>query len=150
MHISNVIIDLSIEDLNEFIADVAPDLKIHLNDIQPDGFRGHIKLLFWNIDFVARPSFTKNGEVALDVSAHKLVAIPGSIVKYQLKEAIKDAPPGIEVIQQSLRVHLPSILGPFGMALKVSELTMTPGMLRIGVENAVVPLGMIRGVGGGR
>jgi len=143
LHISNVTIDLCTDDLNSLIQDLAPDLKIRLTDIDDNGLHGHVKLLFWNIDFVARPAFTTSGEVALDVTAHKLVPIPGSLVQHQLKEAIKDAPAGIEVIQQSLRVHLPSLLAPLGMSLKVREITMMNGMLRIAVADAVLPLSMM-------
>jgi len=139
VRVSQVTIDLTSQDINEMIEEFAEDVKIQVTDIREDGIHGHVKLLLWNIDFTARPSTTGDGEVSLIVAAHKLVPIPSAIVERQLKSAVKDAPAGIDVIQQAIKVHLPSLLSPFGISLNVKELRAYQGFLRISVHGVQLP-----------
>jgi hypothetical protein len=139
VRISTVTIELSTEDINSLLEEFASETRIRLTDISPDGIRGHVKLFLWNVDFLAKPSFGIHSDVSLDVSAHKLVPIPSAIVQRQLKEAVKDAPPGVDVIRQALRVHLPSLLEPFGISLGLQELQCHQGFVRVTVDSVQLP-----------
>jgi hypothetical protein len=139
LRISHVRVDLAAEDINSLIADFAADANIHITHITPDGIHGQVKFLFWNIDFVARPSSDAENEVSVNVSAYKLVAIPDVIVNRQLREVVRDAPPGIDVIRNSLVMHVPSLLRTFGIGLKVKELQCHDGFVRLDVEDVEMP-----------
>jgi len=139
MRLSRVVIDVGISDLNEMLVEFMPDAKARVLDIQEQGIIGQVKLLLWNIDFVARPSSSKSDELAIEINASKLVPIPSAIVQRQLKEAIKEAPAGIDVIQQTLKVHLPSVLGPLGVNLAVRELSCHNGYVRLAVDGLSLP-----------
>ncbi len=139
MRVSHVEIRLTAADLNELIAEFAPDIQLRIMDIQSDGLRGQIKLLLWNIDFIAQPSSRAEGDqVSIDVTAHKLIPIPGALVQRQLKEAIKDAPPGVEVLQQSIKVHVPSILKPFDASIQIREFACHSGYIAIVLDECRV------------
>lgn len=139
VRISRVVIDLGIADLNEMLVDFLPDAKVRVTDIHEGGIIGQVKLLLWNIDFAARPNSSRPDELSIEVSASKLVPIPSLLVQKSLREAIKDAPNGIDVIQQALKVHLPSILNPLGIYVKIRELKCHNGFIRIGVEGIRLP-----------
>jgi hypothetical protein len=139
LRISHVRVDLTADNLNSLIADLAADANIRITEVTPDGIRGQVKFLFWNVDFVARPASEVQHEVSIDVAAHKLVAIPDAIVNRQLREVVKDAPPGIDVIRNSLVVHVPSLLRTFGIDLKVKELQCHDGFVRLDVEDVELP-----------
>lgn len=139
MRISRVVVDLGIADLNEMLVDFLPDAKIRVTDIHEGGIIGQLKLLLWNIDFAARPTSGRSDELSLEIAASKLVPIPSLIVQRSLRDAIKDAPNGIDVIQQSLRVHLPSILNPLGIHVKIRELACHNGFVRVGLEGIRLP-----------
>jgi hypothetical protein len=139
VRISHICVDLTAEDINSLIADFAADANIRIVDVRPDGIRGQVKFLFWNVDFVARPSSDVEHEVCVNVAAYKLVAIPDVIVNRQLREVVKDAPPGIDVIRNSLVVHVPSLLRTFGIGLKVKELQCHDGFVRLDVEDVGLP-----------
>lgn len=167
MRISRVNIELSADDLNSLIEEFAPDAPIRITHITPDGLHGQLKLLLWSVDFTARVWCGVEGEgsavdaagsgvqdaersapstVFVDVSAHKLVAIPSMIVERQLREAVKDAPDGIDVIRTTLRVHLPSLLQPLGVTMAMEALETVEGALRIGMRGLALPglAGMMR------
>lgn len=139
MRISRVVIDLGIADLNEMLVDFLPDARLRVTDINENGIIGQVKLLLWNIDFAARPNSNRPDELSLEISASKLVPIPSMIVQRSLRDAIKDAPNGINVIQQALKVHLPSILNPLGIYVKIRELQCHNGFVRVGLEGIRLP-----------
>jgi hypothetical protein len=136
MRISNVSIELSTEDINSLLDEFASEARLRLTDISPDGLRGQVKLFLWNVDFLAKPSFGIHSEVSLDVSAHN---IPSAIVQRQLKEAVKDAPAGVDAIRQALKVHLPSLLQPFGISLGLKSLECHQGYIRVTVDSVQLP-----------
>ncbi len=139
MRVSQLGIRLTATDLNEAVAEFAPSVQLRVTEIREDGLHGQLKFLLWNIDFVAQPSAMQDGStVYLDVSAHKLIPIPMTLVQYQLKEAMKDAPPGIDVIRQTIKVHLPSILKPFSASLRVREFECHQGYVSIVFEDCRV------------
>lgn len=136
MRISNVSIKLTADDLNRWISEIAPEVKLRICDIQDDGIHGQFKFLMWNIDFLARPHcYREREEIAVEISAHKLVAIPASIVQRSLQEAMKDAPSGVEVLRQVLKLHVPSILEPLRIALKVEDFSCRNGAVVIDVAD---------------
>ncbi|WAH37024.1 hypothetical protein [Alicyclobacillus dauci] len=136
MRISHVNVQLSADDINGWITELAPDLKLRITDIKEDGVHGQLKILMWNIDFLARPHcYREREEVAVEISAHKLVPIPAAIVQRSLQEAMKDAPQGVDVLRQILKVHLPSILHPLGIALKVEDFTCREGHVVLNVAD---------------
>ena len=140
MRISQLEFKLTTADLNELIYEFAPDVKIRITDIQEDGLHGQLKLLVWNVDFVARPSCDREKEeLSLDISARKLINIPVQIVEHQLREAMKDAPQGIEVMRQTLKVHVPSILQPLGISLRIREFRCLNGVVTVAIEQVRVP-----------
>ncbi|GMA50723.1 hypothetical protein GCM10025857_20800 [Alicyclobacillus contaminans] len=139
MRISHVCVDLTADDLNSLIADFAAEANLRFTEIIDEGIRGQVKLLFFNVDFFAKPASTSPEEVSVDVTAHKLMAIPGSVVNRQLREAMKDAPAGIDVIRNSLVVHLPSLLRTVGVDLRIRELRCYNGYLRAHVEKISLP-----------
>lgn len=140
MRISNLDIKLTATDINELLEEFFPEVKIRITEIEEDGLHGQLKLLMWNVDFIAHPHADRDHEmVSLDVSAHKLVPIPTAIVERQLREAIKDAPYGIEVLREALKVHLPSILQPLGLSIRVREFKCYSGVLTLGVEQLNIP-----------
>jgi len=139
LRIHQVTFNLTADDLTSMIHEFAPEAKFRIADISPEGIHGQIKLLLWSVDFMARPRSTQDGVVSLEISASKLVPIPPALVQRQLKEAMKDAPNGIDVIQQALKVHLPSILGPFGIRLNIRELRCGDGVLHLAVEDIDLP-----------
>jgi hypothetical protein len=139
VRVSYLGIRLTASDLNESIAEFAPSIQLRINEIREDGMHGQLKFLLWNIDFVAQPSSLQDGStIFVDVSAHKLIPIPSSLVQYQLKEAMKDAPPGIDVLRQTIKVHLPSILKPFNASLRVREFQCHQGYVSIVFEDCRV------------
>lgn len=141
MKVSHLELRLSSSDLNQMLAEIAPDVKVKILDIGDSGIHGQVKLLVWNIDFIAKPSADwASDAVNLDISAHKLVNIPSSIVERQLREALKDGPPGIEVLRQSLRVHVPSLIQPLGVELRVKDIHCQPGYLVLAVEQLQLAL----------
>ena len=131
MRVSSISVELSAEDINELITEFAPKAKVQILSIDERGVHGQVKFLLWNIDFTAMPSAIPNGQVSIEVAAHKLVAIPGPLVQRQLKEVVKDAPPGVDAIQQALRIHMPTLLQPFGASLVLDEFKPYPGYVRI-------------------
>ncbi|MCF8567808.1 hypothetical protein LLE49_24095 [Alicyclobacillus tolerans] len=139
MRVRQISIELNAQDLNEMLDEFVPDAKIRVLDIHEDGIRGQLKLLLWNIDFVARPMSQSPDELSLDITASKLVPIPSALVQRQLKEAMRTAPSGIDVIQQAIKVHIPSILSPFGVSLSIRELKPYDGFLRLGLNDVRVP-----------
>ncbi|QSO47744.1 hypothetical protein [Alicyclobacillus mengziensis] len=139
MKIHHVSIDLSIDDLNAMIREFVPDAKIRILSIDSDGVRGQVKLLWWSVDFLAIPLNGSDGTVSVDVSASKLVPIPSSLVERQLKEAVKSAPSGVDVIQQALKVHLPSILNPLGIGLTVKDISTDRGLLHVSLQSIDLP-----------
>lgn len=147
MRLSHLALELSVSDINELLREVAPDLKVRITEIDHDGIHGQLKLLIWNVDFTARPSCSAEQEtLSIDIGARKLVPIPSPIVQRQLQEAVKDAPPGVDVIRQTLRVHLPSLLAPFGVSLKVKELRCGIGKVMLSVGDvALGELGSLMG-----
>lgn len=139
MKIHHVSVDLSIDDINSLVKEFIPDAKIRILSIDADGIRGQIKLLWWHVDFLAVPDKTSDGIVSVDISASKLVAIPSAIIERQLKEAVKSAPDGVNVIQQALKVHLPSILNPFGVSLTVQDISTDRGLLHVSIQSIDLP-----------
>lgn len=160
MRISRVNIELSADDVNSLIEEFAPDAPIRITHITRDGLYGQLKLLLWSVDFTAKvwcggendgSTVGADGRgvpdaegsvpstVFVDVSAHKLVAIPSMIVERQLREAVKDAPDGIDVIRTTLRVHLPSLLIPLGVTMAMEALETADGALRIGMRQLALP-----------
>ncbi|MCL6548188.1 MAG: hypothetical protein K6T30_04670 [Alicyclobacillus sp.] len=135
VRVSHICLDLDVRDLNTLLAEFLPEPDIRVVDIRTDGVHGHVRLWWWNIDFVARPCASGPAVIAVDVSAHKLVPIPSAIVHFHLREAMKDAPPGVDVIRQTLTVHLPSVLKPFGLSLEVQEFRAHDGYIRIVADN---------------
>lgn len=141
MRVSHVEVRLSSADLNDWMAELSPDLKARIVDISESGVHGQIRLLVWNIDFVARPSADwATDTITLEISAHKLVNIPSALVERQLKEALKDGPPGVEVLRQSLRIHVPALLQPLGVTLRVKELRCQVGYLVLVLEQCRFPM----------
>lgn len=148
MRISHVRVDLSADDINSLIADFAADSNVRITGIREDGIRGQVKFLFLDIDFIAKPFSNTENEASMDIAAHKLVAIPGAVVNRQLREAMKDAPPGIDVIRNSLVVHVPSLLSTLGIGMKIRELRCYDGYLRVHVEDVELPpFGKLAGAG---
>lgn len=139
MKIHHVSIDLSVDDLNSMVREFAPEAKIRILTIDSDGIRGQVKLLWWSVDFLAIPLNGSDGTVSVDISASKLVPIPPALVERQLKEAVRMAPSGVDVIQQALKVHLPSILSPFGIALTVKDISTDRGMLHVSIQSIDLP-----------
>ncbi len=139
MRISHVRVDLSTDDINSLIADFAVDSNLRITDIREDGICGQVKFLLLNVDFIAKPSSGTEYEASIDIAAHKLVAIPGTVVNRQLREAMKDAPPGIDVIRNSLVVHVPSLLRTLGIGIKIRELRCYNGYLHVHVEDVELP-----------
>lgn len=139
MRIHHISLDLTAGDLTSMVQEFAPDAKFRITTITPEGIRGQVKLLIWSIDFVARPNHGQHDTVSVEITASKLVPIPNSIVQRQLKEAMRDAPPGIDVIQQALKVHVPSILEPFGVELRIRELRCLEGFLHLSLEDIALP-----------
>ncbi|QQE78971.1 hypothetical protein [Alicyclobacillus sp. SO9] len=134
MRISKMSFDLEAKDINSMIHEFAPEANLWVEAIDQYGVRGHLKLLFWNVDFVAVPYSTDRDEINIQITAHKLVTIPPAIIQRQLQEAIKDAPEGIDVLSQMLRVKITSLLRPFGLSLEVDELQPYDGFVRIGLS----------------
>jgi hypothetical protein len=139
VRLSHLTLDLTAQDLTELVRDFSVEDKIMFDTITEDGIRGRIKLMVWSVDFVAVPSCTEEGEVSIDITAHKLVQIPPGIVERQLREAVKDAPAGIGVLQQALKVHLPSLLSPLGISMTVRQLKCYDGFLRIALARVQLP-----------
>lgn len=138
MRISHVTVDINTQDLNSLLEEFLPDSSVRIVDITESGIRGQVKLLLWSVDFIARPA-SGDDDVSLDISAYKMIPIPSALVQRSLKEAIKDAPAGVDVIRQSLRVHLPALLGPLGIDMTVRELRVYDGYLRVTVDNVQLP-----------
>ncbi|MCL6455127.1 MAG: hypothetical protein K6T78_16095 [Alicyclobacillus sp.] len=139
MRIHQVSFNLTADDLTSLIQDFAPDAKFRIAEITPSGIHGHIRLLLWSVDFLARPRSSADGVVSLEISASKLVPIPPALVQRQLKEALRDAPNGIDVIHEALTVHLPSVLAPFDLHLTVRELRCGDGILHLTLEDIDLP-----------
>lgn len=139
MRISQISLRLTVEDINSILHDALPDAQLRVTEIVPGTIRGQVRFLFWNIDFVAQPAVGPDSQVSIDVSAHKMVPIPAAIVGRQLREAIKDAPPGVDVIQQSLRVRLPDLLRPFGVQIAITTFHAVDNAIEICVENVSIP-----------
>lgn len=136
MRISNVSIRLTADDLNQWLIEAAPEVKLRIIEIKEDGIHGQFKFLMWNIDFLARPHcYKEREEIAVEISAHKLVNIPASIVQRSLQEAMKDAPTGVEVLRQILKLHVPSILEPLNIALKVEDFACRDGSIVLQVAD---------------
>lgn len=141
MRISNVSFRLSAEDLNDIISETAPDVRLRITEIRDDGIHGYLRFLMWNIDFLARPYSNRDrDEIAVEISARKLVSIPPAIVNRSLQEAMKDAPTGIEVFRQSLKLHVPSILEPLGVKLTVEDFACRDGHVTVSVSNCDLAL----------
>ncbi|GLG02558.1 hypothetical protein Alches_25990 [Alicyclobacillus hesperidum subsp. aegles] len=141
MRISNISFRLTKEDLNEMIAELAPDVRLRIVDIKSDGVHGQFRFLMWNIDFCARPYCNREkGEIAVEITARKLVNIPPALVQMSLQEAIKDAPSGIEVLRQSLKLNVPSILEPLQISLNVEDFSCVDGSLVIRVSDCDLAL----------
>lgn len=99
MRISHVSFRLSKDDLNDLISEVAPDIGLRITEIKPDGAHGIFRFLMWNIDFCAKPFSNRDkDEIAVEISARKLVNIPPAIVQMSLQEAMRDAPVGLSLI----------------------------------------------------
>lgn len=139
MRIHRINLDLTADNLTSMIEQFAPEAKFRVTSITPDGIRGQIKLLLWSVDFTAKPMSTSDGMVSIEIGASKLVPIPPALVQRQLKEAMKDAPTGVDVIQQALKVHLPSILAPFGISLVIRELRLLEGFLHVSIGEIDLP-----------
>ncbi|WP_206832696.1 hypothetical protein [Alicyclobacillus fructus] len=141
MRISNVSVRLSADDLNSMIAEFAPDVPLRITAIRPDGVHGQFRFLMWNIDFAARPTCNpERGEIALEISARKLVNIPPAIVQMSLQEAMRDAPNGIEVLRQSLRLNVASLLEPLGISLKLGAFTCGDGALVVDLADCEIEM----------
>ncbi|MFB5190687.1 hypothetical protein [Alicyclobacillus fastidiosus] len=144
MRISQVSLKLSADDINQWIHELAPEVKLRILEIRDDGIYGQLKFLMWNVDFIARPHcYKERDEIAVEISARKLVPIPASIVERSLQEAVKDAPQGIEVLRQVLKLHVPSILEPLKIGLKVQDFSCRAGSVVIDVADC--ELGMLKG-----
>jgi hypothetical protein len=138
VRIARMNFDLEAKDINSMIHEFAPEANVWVEEINQYGVRGHLKLLFWNVDFVAVPYSTDRDEINIQITAHKLVTIPPAIIQRQLQEAIKDAPEGIDVLSQMLRVKITSLLRPFGLSLEVEELQPYDGFVRVGLAGVQV------------
>lgn len=149
VRISRITVDISVDDLNSLLTDFLPDGNLRITSMTPEGIFGQLKFLLWNVDFTAIPFSTSEQDMNIEVTAHKLVTIPTAIVQRQLREAVKDAPPGIDVISQTLRVNVTSLLKPFGVSLNVHELQTYDGFLRLTVSGIEVP-GLLAKLGIGR
>lgn len=139
MRASHITVDLTAEDLTDLVHDFAGDGKIVFESITEAGIKGQIKFLVWNVDFLAVPSCADEGDVSIEITAHKLVPIPPGLVERQLREAVKDAPAGIHVLEQALKVHLPSILSPLGISMSVRQLRTYDGFLRVALAQVKLP-----------
>ncbi|MFD1675584.1 hypothetical protein [Alicyclobacillus fodiniaquatilis] len=140
MRISHVSLQLTADDLNQWVQELAPDVKLRISEIREDGVHGQLKFLMWYVDFVARPHcYRDREEIAVEISARKLVPIPAAIVQRQLEEAMKDAPQGIEVLRQVLKLHVPSLLEPLNIGLNVRDFTCRDGRLLINVDDCELP-----------
>lgn len=139
MRASHLTIDLTALDLADLVHDFIDDDKITFDTITESGIKGQVRFLVWNIDFLAQPSCNDDGEVSINITAHKLVPIPAGIVERSLREAVKDAPDGIEVLQQALKLNIPSLLSPLGINLSIRQLRAYDGFLRIALANLKLP-----------
>lgn len=139
MRLSHLTIDLTATDLADLVHDFTDDDKITFDTITEGGVKGQIRFLVWNIDFIAQPSCNDDGEVSIDITAHKLVPIPAGIVERSLREAVKDAPAGIEVLQQALKVNVASLLSPLGVNVSIRQLKTYNGFLRIALADLKLP-----------
>ncbi|WP_029422151.1 hypothetical protein [Alicyclobacillus macrosporangiidus] len=139
MRVSQISIVMDRDDLQEWMDELLPKSGVRILSITPEGIRGQVKLLWWYVDFLAVPSIPASDTVAIDISAHKLVPIPSALVQRQLKEAVRDGPPGISVMEESLRVHLPSLLAGLGVHLHVRHLGCEQGRVTVSVEGLSVP-----------
>lgn len=139
VRISRITVDVSVGDLNSLLTDFMPEGHLMITSMTPEGIFGQLRFLFWNVDFTAIPFSTSEKEMNIEITAHKLVTIPTAIVQRQLREAIKDAPPGIDVISQTLRVNVANFLRPFGVSLNVHELQTYDGFVRLTVSGIEVP-----------
>ncbi|MCL6633428.1 MAG: hypothetical protein K6T63_12450 [Alicyclobacillus herbarius] len=148
MRITHLTLDITVEDLNELLREFIPDSQLVITSIDRLGIHGQLRFLFWNVDFVAKPSSPNAEEVSIEVTAHKLVSIPPAIIERQLREAVKDAPEGVEVLQQALRLNVPLILQPFGVRLGIRELETHDGFVRIALRDLETPrlLNLVRGL----
>lgn len=136
MRISHVRFQFNVKDINGWLTDLVPDVKIRIQEIKGGAVHGQLKFLMWNVDFVAQPHcYNDRDEIAIEISAHKFVTIPVSIVERQLQEAMKDAPEGIEVLRQILKVHVPSILEPLKIHLKVSDFACRDNQLVLQIDD---------------
>ncbi|MCL6517931.1 hypothetical protein [Alicyclobacillus sp.] len=145
MRVTQLSIVMERDDLQAWLDELWPSSGLRILSIGPEGVRGQVKLLWWHVDFLAVPAVPAPDTVALDISAHKLVPIPSVLVQRQLKEAVRDAPPGISVVEESLRVHLPSLLEGLGIHLHVRHLGCEPGRLTLSVEGLQVPWSLVVG-----
>ncbi|MCL6599222.1 MAG: hypothetical protein K6T81_10835 [Alicyclobacillus macrosporangiidus] len=139
MRVSQISIVMDRDDLQEWMEELLPQSGVRILSITPEGIRGQVKLLWWHVDFLAVPSIPAPDTVAIDISAHKLVPIPSALVQRHLKEAVRDGPPGISVMEESLRVHLPSLLAGLGVHLHVRHLGCEQGHVTVSVEGLSVP-----------
>ncbi|SFV03312.1 hypothetical protein [Alicyclobacillus macrosporangiidus] len=140
MRVSQISIVMDRDDLQDWMDELLPESGLRIVSITPEGIRGQVKLLWWHVDFLAVPSIPAPDTVAIDISAHKLVPIPSALVQRQLKEAVRDGPPGISVMEESLRVHLPSLLAGLGVHLHVRHLGCEQGRLTMSVEGLSVSM----------
>jgi|GEM_PF-2776802 len=131
MRIRQISLEIDAGDINSIFADFLPDVPLRVTSIDQEGIKGQIHVLWWNIDFVAMPYSLTSDELNIDISARKLVSIPTSIIERQLREAMKDAPPGIDVRQQMLRVRFTPLLAPIGLSLQVEHVQPCNGYVQI-------------------
>ncbi|MCL6627392.1 hypothetical protein [Alicyclobacillus shizuokensis] len=148
MRITHITLDFTVDDLNELLREFIPDSQLVITGIDRLGIHGQLRFLFWNVDFVAKPCSPSPEEVSIEVTAHKLVSIPPAIIERQLREAVKDAPDGVEVLQQALRLNVPLILQPFGIRLGIRELQTHDGFVRMALRDVETPrlMRLVRGI----
>ncbi|RIV17280.1 hypothetical protein D2Q93_15545 [Alicyclobacillaceae bacterium I2511] len=139
MRIARIRVDLTADDINLLLLEWGTASVIRVTGVTSEGIRGQVKLLWWGVDFLAKPGMAVDGSATIEVSAFKLVPIPSALVEKRLREAMKDAPSGIDVIQQTLKVHLQSLLRPFGTNLNLAEFQCHDGYVRIGVDGLTLP-----------
>ncbi|MCL6442910.1 MAG: hypothetical protein K6T83_05545 [Alicyclobacillus sp.] len=139
MRLSHVTVDLDAQDLNDLLAEFLPHGNLRVSEVRDGMIRGQVRLLWWHVDFTAKPSSIAPSDAQLDITASKVIPIPASIVQKQLKEAMRDAPPGVDVLRQSLRVHVPSLLSPFGISVQIDEFAAHDGYVRVKVRNLQLP-----------
>jgi hypothetical protein len=139
VRVTHLTLDFTVDDLNQLLREFIPDSQLIITAIDRIGIRGQLRFMFWNVDFIARPFSPGADEVSIEITAHKLVPIPPAIIERQLREAIKDAPPGVDVLQQTLKLHVPSILEPFGVRLGIKELQTHEGFVRLAVSGLETP-----------